>query len=54
MCSQCETVEKELECEDNELDLGFDLDELYRHSYAHIAHMVREDEYKKGKGIVLH
>lgn len=67
-CGNCETPEEEIKCDLNLDELSeytheqimdlvnddFDEDELYIHSYVHIAHLVREQEFKNNGGVVLH
>ena len=47
MCNQCETPEEDNECEKS-------LDELYKYSYNEIMSLIKEQEFKDKKGVVLH
>ena len=46
-CGNCETPEEDSECEKN-------LDELYKYSYNEIMSLIKEQEFKDKKGIILH
>jgi len=47
MCINCESIEEEQECEKS-------LDELYKYSYNEIMGLIKEQEFKDNKGVILH